>query len=448
MSVDKASVARERILDLLDSGSFAAGDRLPGAREIAEDTGVSLLTAQAAIKTLERDGILELRPRSGAFVKEGWQEVAVESNFVHFDLELPWMGRFEALLKSRLPSVRLAKAFRKGVIEMRTTITLQSNRHDYIDMDGIFRDAWPDDSPFFSAPFKGFRQNGKLLGVPFIFSPRAIVYNPEVFKKRGCKEPQAGWTWDEFLGSIKALREAGHPKDRIFNLNSETTTWMSFVLLAGGSLFKPDDADPVKIDSPETRRGLRLYSEIQKELGLGSGSIVEGGAASLFIDESLAMTLMPREVRCWLSLAGFESWSAVPMPSLPGCSSSFSNTQATDLICVRRECRDKAFAAEFVRLALSEEFQDFIGGEKYGVPVRKSSAMKSLDRKRPGDKVFFEQIDAMSADYNFESPDIAAMLYEGIGAIWTQGAEIDATTAELASAIRTYLKVKSYAEKK
>ncbi len=446
MTSGKATAARERILDLLDSGALKAGDRLPGAREIADETGMSLLTAQAAIKTLESDGLIELRPRLGAFVKEGWQEIAVESNFHHFERTLPWIARFEPLLKARFPELRLTKSFKRGVLEMKTTISLQCNRNDYLDMSGIFREACPDVSPFHSAPFKSFQEDGRLLGVPFIFSPRVIVYNPEIFRCRGCPEPHAKWTWEEFIAAIRALRAAGHPKDRIFNFTSDPASWMSFVLLAGGSLFKPSEPDPVRIDSPETRRGLRLYSQIREELGLERGVSVKDHCGELFTGGGLAMTLMPRELRTWLELRSFKSWSAVPTPSLG--QGGATNTQATDLICVRRECKDKALAADFVRFMLSEEVQDFIGAEKYGIPIRISSAEKSLDKELPGDRAFFEQTQSMSAEYNLDSPDLASMIYDGLGAIWRRGADVDAATGELASAIRTYLKVKNYNKRK
>jgi ABC-type glycerol-3-phosphate transport system substrate-binding protein len=443
MGRDKSSMAREWILDLLESGRFDVGDRLPGAREIAYETGMSLLTAQAAIKTLERDGVLELHPRTGAFVKADWRKVPLESRLFHFSPSLPWMPRFAKIIQRRMPAVKLAKAFECGIFEMRTTTDLLSHRVDYKDVSGFFKEAYPDQSPFYEKPFQGFRQDGRLLGVPFIFSPRAIVYNPAIFKGRGCPEPHSAWTWDEFIGSIRALKAAGQPKDEIFSLEFHAVEWMNFVLRTGGSLFDPSAADPVRIDSPETRKGLRLYKQIQMELGVdrSHGSANTGEA---MINGKLAMTLIPRELRAYLKAASFDSWKAVPLPSVPG--GMDANTQATDLLCVRRECKDSDLAVELIRFLLSEEVQDFIGAEKYGIPIRKSSALKSLDPDSPRDKVFFDQIDFMRVDYNLDSADILCMINEGIGSIWRDDADINATTSEIASALRTYLKIRKYGE--
>ena len=441
MCQDKASTARERILAILESGCFAEGDKLPGAREIAEETGISLLTAQAAIKTLERDGVLELRPRSGAFVKANWRDVPLESRLFHFNTKLPWMPRFEMLLRERFPSIKLSRAFTRGIFEIRTTLDLLSNGSDYMDVSSLFREAFPDSSDFYESPFRSFRQNGKLLGVPVIFSPRVIVYNPEIFKARGCQEPKANWTWDEFIGAIRALKAAGQPGDAIFSFTRSTGDWMSFVLLAGGSLIDPSSSDPVKIDSHETRHGLRLYSQIQKELGNALGWECDSYDAEVFARQGMAMTLMPREFRSWLKIRSCETWNAVPLPSVEG--RNICNTQATDLLCVRRECKNHDLAVDLIKFLLSKEMQDFIGEEKYGIPIRKSSAEKSLDKGNLRDKVFFDQIANMSADYHLDSPDISNMIYEGIGGIWKDGLDIDAVTSEIASALRVYLKIRS-----
>jgi len=99
-----------------------------------------------------------------------------------------------------------------------------------------------------------------------------------------------------------------------------------------------------------------------------------------------------------------------------------------------------------IRFALSKKVQDFIADERYGIPIRKSSAARSLEKGSSRDQVFFDEAARTSAEYHLDSPELSNMIADGIGAIWRQDADIDATTAELASAIRTYLKVKKYGE--
>lgn len=63
-----AEVLRGRILSGLHVGSLVGGERLPGARAIAEEFHVNERVALAALRTLAEEGFVTLRPRSGAYV--------------------------------------------------------------------------------------------------------------------------------------------------------------------------------------------------------------------------------------------------------------------------------------------------------------------------------------------------------------------------------------------
>jgi GntR family transcriptional regulator len=52
----------------IGDGSLAPGERLPTARELAEDIGVNGHTVLRAYGTLRDAGLIELRPRRGAVV--------------------------------------------------------------------------------------------------------------------------------------------------------------------------------------------------------------------------------------------------------------------------------------------------------------------------------------------------------------------------------------------
>lgn len=53
----------------IDDGALTPGDRMPSVRQLMERHGVSLSTALQACRELEREGLLEARPRSGYFVR-------------------------------------------------------------------------------------------------------------------------------------------------------------------------------------------------------------------------------------------------------------------------------------------------------------------------------------------------------------------------------------------
>lgn len=63
-------VARE-ILDMIESGAYPPGTRLPGERELAEKFNVSRVVVREAEISLEAVGRVEIKVGSGVYVKDG-----------------------------------------------------------------------------------------------------------------------------------------------------------------------------------------------------------------------------------------------------------------------------------------------------------------------------------------------------------------------------------------
>jgi multiple sugar transport system substrate-binding protein len=86
--------------------------------------------------------------------------------------------------------------------------------------------------------------NGKVYGVPALVDNLAVVYNKDLFKKAGLKEPGPDWTWDELRADAKALTD---PANKVFGLvfpadGSETMVWQYVAMLweAGGDILSSD----------------------------------------------------------------------------------------------------------------------------------------------------------------------------------------------------------------
>ena len=60
-----------QILELIDSGVFPPGSRLPGERDLAEKFGVSRVSIREAEIALQAQGRLEIKVGSGAYVLDG-----------------------------------------------------------------------------------------------------------------------------------------------------------------------------------------------------------------------------------------------------------------------------------------------------------------------------------------------------------------------------------------
>lgn len=440
---DKITTTRNYILDLLERGELKGGDKLPGARAIAASIKVSFVKVQQALDKLVQDGILETIPRQGTFVQLNWESRILQTNFSLFT-RLPWMDRFEKLLAVRIPQLRLCRKFPQSVFELRTTLDLQRERNEYLDLQPIFDRVYPDKSLFFNHPFKNFYIDRKLAGIPFIFSPRVMFYNPELLKKYGCPEPQQGWTWDDFMQSVRKMRAQNVPGSEIFNWEAKISQWINFVFRAGGCLISSSPSEPVAIDHPRTRYGLQLYTELLHELNVSWDDTyyddIEQCHVEQFAAGKLAFMLSVRESLAVFRRAGFDCWKTV---SLPMINDGVDITaQATDLICIRKNCTDPALAENFVRFMLSEEVQDFIGMEKYGIPIRKSSAFKSIDTESPRDMLFLSETNKISAQYNISSSEMSSLIEEGIRRIWRNNLDLEQATGELAQAIRFFLQIK------
>jgi len=58
----------EQVKHAIETGSIQAGDQLPSVRKMAEDLLINPNTVAKAYQDLEREGVIELRHGSGAFV--------------------------------------------------------------------------------------------------------------------------------------------------------------------------------------------------------------------------------------------------------------------------------------------------------------------------------------------------------------------------------------------
>lgn len=67
---------RDRVVGALHTSRVQAGDRLPGVREVAREVGADPRTVAKAYRELEREGLVEVRGRSGVFVarQDHWGE--------------------------------------------------------------------------------------------------------------------------------------------------------------------------------------------------------------------------------------------------------------------------------------------------------------------------------------------------------------------------------------
>ncbi len=61
-------VLKDKIIEDIESGKLNHGDKLPSERELAEQFGISRMTARHTLSILEREGLVERRVGAGTFI--------------------------------------------------------------------------------------------------------------------------------------------------------------------------------------------------------------------------------------------------------------------------------------------------------------------------------------------------------------------------------------------
>jgi ABC-type glycerol-3-phosphate transport system substrate-binding protein len=427
---------RKYILDNLESGSFNAGSKIPGSRELSELLDVSRPIVQNSLDTLVNEGVLKSFQRKGLYVDEVWKSRCLPKTlhvYTSFDF-LPWMCFFQTEMSRLLPELHITNKCVEGAFEILTTAIAQSQRDEFIDLMPILNECYPDMKPFFVERFSSFQVDGKLFALPFLFSPRIITYNKNMLREASCDFPSHDWDWNDFIGMIRKLRKR-FSAYQIFPWNIKYHLWMNFVLSAGGTLLDPDSEDPVKIDSEATLLGLHRFCEIRNEiLGQKHGN--------LHISESdyrsTAITMITRQAFGREGEEQFRDYGFVPIPGIGN--RNYRSIQATELFAIRRGSIDNVIAVEIIRFLWSEKFQDKLAELKYGIPLRKSSFDKTFTGNTESDKVFKEECRNIQIDYYLRSRPLFDLITKGISQILSQGGDIDAEITCLASTVRNFIR--------
>ncbi len=437
---DKQTQVRDHLLGEIEAGRLPAGSKLPGARELAAELGISFLMVQQAVSSLEQDGILETIPRRGAFVRHDWQQRLLRNQIWIFTDDLPWIGKVKPLLEEELPELRICRGFTTGMFEIGTTFYVQRHRDEFMDLAPLLPPEFREEGRYFSAPMRGFSEaDGRIFGVPFIFSPRVMFIHEEMFAAAGIPLPDARWSWNDFLRLVAELGRH-YPADQIINYCPNPYFWMNFIFRAGGKLIErlPDGSSRIALLDPETLRGIGLVRELRSRVDY-TWPLVANFAPRM-AGGKLALAIADREFAYRLRQTGFDGWRTLPLPVIPGGADMMA--QATDLICIRKECADNRLAARFLRFMLGEKMQSFIGGEGYGIPILRRAAMASLNPEDPRDMLFLDQMSRMSALYNVDSPVTSELILAGVNRVIDSRVPIELEMRKLAAALGTIREIR------
>ena len=113
---------------------------------------------------------------------------------------------------------------------------------------------------------------------------------------------------------------------------------------------------------------------------------------------------------------------------------------ATDLLCVRRIVNDFEQVRQLLEMLLSPRIQNRVDELRYGIPIRRSSAVRSLLDDDPRDRAFFSEMLKIVPDYSLEWPEINRLVSNAIPLIWKKKVAPDQLIDELVPGLRLLLR--------
>lgn len=431
---DKLQSAREYILRKIEDGTLPGGAKLPAAREYAGECGVSLAIMQMAFTSLTGDGILHSVPRQGTYVREDWRDRILPGSFQTF--RSAWKEVLGDLLARDLPEVRVCDRFKNGMYEIVNTWTAQFRQEEYLDLADFLEEVYPDRGDFFLSQFhSACSRGGRLYGIPLIFSPWVIACNVDMIRAAGAEVPQPGWLWEDLLSLVRQLRKV-YSADQTLSLWPLSSLWVNFLFRSGGAIIVRENGEyEVRLDDPRTLNGFRRIFELQRLLGREKDVLTYNQAKQRFLEGASALFGATRED---MNFQSPMNWTCVPLPIVPG--GSDRQRQAADLFCVRRQVNNFDEVKAMIRLLLSSEVQERLGRIRYGIPIRRSAAIRSIDEEDPRDSVFFSEMARIAPDCTLAWPELYRMVFRCADRMWEEQLDPAEVLPELAAAMRVLIR--------
>ena len=433
----QSETVRQYVLDLLESGVFSGGMRLPGSRKLSEQLGISRPVVQSALDTMVNEGVLRSVSRSGLYVDEEWKSRRIRGciKFYTNGTYLPWLERFRKDMKSILPELHVSTVCDEGVFEIVTTAIAQTRHREFVDLMPLLKKCYPDLSSFCTEQFYPFMQEERLTALPLVFSPRVIACNRRLLAAAGCGEPALDWSMDDFMTLVQKLKKI-YPPEMIFPWTSSYYLWMNFLLCCGGKLFCLDREDPVCFDTPESIAALEYFRQLKCSLNMERNQL-------LLQCDKFVFSVVDWQLYGLNKEAFADQFLFLPMP---GTRPEYSgrSIQATELLVMRKGSLDKEFGIPIIRYLLSAPFQDHLAELDHGIPVRISSMQKVFAEPDQAGRVFCLVRERLCNEYHLSSPDLFRLVSSGIASVLAGSGNIRQEVCELADVVRKYLKYTSF----
>ncbi|MGL5909520.1 MAG: ABC transporter substrate-binding protein [Phycicoccus sp.] len=254
-----------------------------------------------------------------------------------------------------------------------------------LDGEGVDLDA------YYEEPRSAFTYDRALQCMPQNISSLVVYWNRALFARAGVAPPRAGWTWDEFVATARALTRSGV---KGVGVDPTLTRMAPLVWSNGGDLVDdPDSPTRTALHEPAARAALQKVVDL---VGSGVTPDREQMAAQELPDQfatgKVAMFMSSRvEVPALREQRGLDfDVAGLPVLGRP------ASVLHSDAYCVSAQSTNQAAAAKFVAYATGRQGQTVtaLGGRT--VPslraVAESPAFLSPSRLPASSQVFLDAV--------------------------------------------------------
>ncbi len=437
---ERSNNVRKYILDQLEEGVLHAGDKIPSARHLAKMFNMSLPQVQIVLTSFMQDGILETRARHGSYVQSNWRERVPSASFFSFSQKHSYR-EISALLENKIPNLYISKTISRATFEVKVSHQLLRTHNEYMDLKPLFTELFGNGEEFFSHLLEPFVVDGKLCGIPLVFSPRLLIFNQKLLEKYNAPIPQEDWTWEDFIDLVKYLRQyiSG---EQIFYWGNHIYQWINIVTRFNGMLFSDSQEDSVQIDSANTISGLLAYVKLRENLQINRTNFPNNiDYFSAFARGEIAMTISDFTFLDKLheQKRDLKDFNAVAIPTPEG--GVRKSIMAAELLCIRNTCSDMEMARDVIKTLLSSEVQEIFVQNNHSIPFRKRIVWDEFQHNSHLSKRFTEEISTLCSTYNIYSSELYNMICNGISDILLlPSSKVTEATQQLATAVRIFFK--------
>jgi multiple sugar transport system substrate-binding protein len=259
-----------------------------------------------------------------------------------------------------------------------------------------------DEADFFQPAMDAFRFQDELWCLAQNVSSLVIYYNKALFDAAGLAYPAAGWTWQDFVTTARALTVDkdgdGVPDQYGASIDPIFLRLAPFIWQNGGELVD-DTANPTRlaIDSPQAQQAFQWFVDLQvkEQVVPDAASEAARDGESRFLDGTVGMYFNSRRSTPTMRTIENFDWDVAPLPS----GQQPASVLHVDGYCLAEQSKDKEAAWTFIEYANSPTGQEIVARTGRTVPslraVAESPAFLDPSKKPASSQVWLDVVPSL-----------------------------------------------------